>query len=215
MFIGSQSGASNLTGGSNSFIGSATGQTNTTGSDNTFIGFQSGLLNTVGGSNTFVGVSAGRSNTNATNNTFVGVDAGRVNTTGLRNAAFGSLAGRNNIAGSNNVFLGNEAGRYFANLTSSLTNTTNSIYIGAIARAGSDSTTNEIVIGQNLIGNGSNTATIGTTATIGYFLNGTGHLRLPSGTTAQRPGTPTVGMMRNNTSNNNLDFYTGTAWENI
>ena len=45
-------------------------------------------------------------------------------------------------------------------------------------------------------------------------VSGTASLRVPSGITAERPGTPTVGMMRNNTSNNNLDFYTGTAWEN-
>jgi hypothetical protein len=45
-------------------------------------------------------------------------------------------------------------------------------------------------------------------------VSGTASLRVPSGTTAERPGTPLVGMMRNNTTNNNLDFYTGTAWEN-
>jgi hypothetical protein len=45
-------------------------------------------------------------------------------------------------------------------------------------------------------------------------VSGTASLRVPSGTTAQRPGTPLVGMARNNTTNNNLDFYTGTAWEN-
>jgi hypothetical protein len=43
---------------------------------------------------------------------------------------------------------------------------------------------------------------------------GTGSFRLPNGTTAQRPGTPSAGMTRYNTSNGNLDFYGASAWEN-
>lgn len=42
--------------------------------------------------------------------------------------------------------------------------------------------------------------------------NGTGTVRLPNGTTAQRPGTPTAGMIRYNTSNNEFEGYNGTAW---
>ena len=53
-----------------------------------------------------------------------------------------------------------------------------------------------------------------TTPSVRLDVAGTDGIRIPTGTTGQRPGTPLVGMMRNNTSNNNLDFYTGTAWEN-
>jgi hypothetical protein len=53
-----------------------------------------------------------------------------------------------------------------------------------------------------------------TTPSVRLDVAGTDAIRIPTGTTAQRPGTPLVGMMRNNTTNNNLDFYTGTAWEN-
>ena len=40
----------------------------------------------------------------------------------------------------------------------------------------------------------------------------TGAAILPSGTQAQRPGTPSVGMTRVNTSTKGLEFYDGTAW---
>lgn len=42
----------------------------------------------------------------------------------------------------------------------------------------------------------------------------TGYLKLPSGTTAQRPGSPAVGMLRWNTSTGTLEYYTnGSRWE--
>jgi hypothetical protein len=53
-----------------------------------------------------------------------------------------------------------------------------------------------------------------TTPSVRLDVAGTDAIRIPTGTTAQRPGTPLAGMARNNTTNNNLDFYTGTAWEN-
>jgi len=40
----------------------------------------------------------------------------------------------------------------------------------------------------------------------------TGATTIPSGTSAQRPGTPVVGMMRANTTTNVVEFYNGTGW---
>lgn len=37
----------------------------------------------------------------------------------------------------------------------------------------------------------------------------------PSGTTAQRPGSPTAGFFRYNTSNNMIEVYNGTSWFNL
>jgi hypothetical protein len=45
-------------------------------------------------------------------------------------------------------------------------------------------------------------------------INDTGNFTLPSGTTAQRPGSPAVGMIRNNTSSFQIETYSGTAWQN-
>jgi len=42
---------------------------------------------------------------------------------------------------------------------------------------------------------------------------GTGAFRLPNGTTAQRPGTPTAGMMRYNTTNGAMEYQAGTFFE--
>lgn len=40
----------------------------------------------------------------------------------------------------------------------------------------------------------------------------TGALRVPPGTTAQRPGSPTAGMLRFNTTTSKMEYYNGTAW---
>jgi hypothetical protein len=46
-------------------------------------------------------------------------------------------------------------------------------------------------------------------------VTGTGALRLPSGTTAQRPSPPLTGMIRFNTTTNKIEAYNGTNWGNI
>lgn len=43
-------------------------------------------------------------------------------------------------------------------------------------------------------------------------INDTGYLRLPSGTTAQRPGSPVAGMTRYNSEYGNVEYYDGTKW---
>jgi hypothetical protein len=44
---------------------------------------------------------------------------------------------------------------------------------------------------------------------------GTGSLKVPSGTTAQRPSSPTVGMIRYNTSNSEVEGYIGSDWKSF
>lgn len=46
-------------------------------------------------------------------------------------------------------------------------------------------------------------------------MSGTGQMKLASGTTAQRSGTPTAGMIRFNSDNTAFEGYNGTAWGNI
>lgn len=43
-------------------------------------------------------------------------------------------------------------------------------------------------------------------------INDTGYLKLPSGTTAQRPVSPSVGYMRYNTTDNKVEIYDGSDW---
>lgn len=55
------------------------------------------------------------------------------------------------------------------------------------------------------------------TATFGgdVLLSGTGYLDLPAGTTAQRPGSPSSGMIRFNTTLGQFEGYNGTAWSAV
>ena len=45
--------------------------------------------------------------------------------------------------------------------------------------------------------------------------NSTGAITIPDGTTAQRPGSPSAGMIRLNTSITQFEGYNGTAWGTI
>jgi hypothetical protein len=42
-----------------------------------------------------------------------------------------------------------------------------------------------------------------------------GLIQIPSGTTAQRPASPQVGMLRFNTTTNRQEYYNGTSWINV
>ena len=46
-------------------------------------------------------------------------------------------------------------------------------------------------------------------------INGTGFLKIPNGTTAQRPSSNTSGSIRWNTSNNVIEVYTGNVWASV
>lgn len=46
-------------------------------------------------------------------------------------------------------------------------------------------------------------------------LSSTGFLTIPAGTTANRPGTPINGMLRLNTSNNWIEFFSNNAWYSV
>lgn len=46
-------------------------------------------------------------------------------------------------------------------------------------------------------------------------INDTGYIKLPTGTTAQRPGSPTAGMARFNSSSNTIEYHTGSAWVSL
>lgn len=46
-------------------------------------------------------------------------------------------------------------------------------------------------------------------------ISSTGFIALPSGTTGQRPGSPSTGMIRYNTTINDTEYYDGTSWNPI
>ena len=107
-----------------------------------------------------------------TTNTAIGVDALFSNTTGNSNTANGKAALQNNTTGSSNIANGFDAGNFIsggdANATSS-----QSVYLGASTKASASGDNNEIVIGYDATGAGSNTATLGNTSITNVKTSGT------------------------------------------
>ena len=160
-FFGYRAGYANTTGYRNNFLGREAGASNTTGRYNNFLGYQSGFSSTTGGFNNFIGYRTGYSNTTGYSNNFLGNRAGYSNTEGYRNVFIGHLAGYSNTTGSHNVAIGYQAGRYLADGVTPLTVMNNSLYIGRNTKASVDNASNEIVIGYNATGLGSNTVVLG------------------------------------------------------
>ena len=168
--MGSPTAADN-TGKKNTAIGDMALVSNTTGSNNTANGKSALHSNTTGSNNTANGLWALHWNTTGDSNTAIGGEALFYNRTGSYNTANGySALGSNNI-GSNNTGLGFEAGRYY---TGGIANATSlqSVYLGASTRASAGGNTNEIVIGYDATGAGSNTATLGNTSITSTVLRG-------------------------------------------
>ena len=139
---------------------------NTTGESNIAIG-EFGTLadNTTGSNNIALGSLALDANTTGSNNTAIGISALTNNITGNFNTAIGSSALRN-INGSGNFAMGYNAGANIDALPSEKTGGSDNIYIGSESKSGAISTDNEIVIGSNAVGNGSNTATYGNSSIV-------------------------------------------------
>ena len=154
------------------------GSTTTVG-QNTFIGINAGNLTMGEGVispfqasyNVGVGASAFTSNTSGNYNTAVGASSLYSNTSSDNNTALGYYALYNNKAGSNNVAVGIRAGN-LVSAGSALTKPTNSIFLGAETKAQLDDQTNQIVIGVNAIGAGSNSVVLGNTSITKTLLRG-------------------------------------------
>jgi len=95
VFVGYQSGYSNISGEANLFLGYMSGFSNTTAGYNLFLGNGSGYANTTGGGNTFIGLESGNSNIDGGGNLYLGVQSGY-----------------SSLHGDGNVFIGYQAG-YF------------------------------------------------------------------------------------------------------
>ena len=186
--IGTFAAYSNTTGANNIGVGVQSLNANLVGLNNVAIGSQSLFTNTAS-ENTSIGNSALYSNTSGTRNSSLGFQSSYLNSTGQQNIALGAFAMYSNTTGSNNVSLGVqslnnktfggsniaigfEAGRRISG-GGSLTTANNSVFIGEDSRANADSQTNQIVIGHNAIGAGSNTATLGNTSIVKTILRGT------------------------------------------
>jgi hypothetical protein len=109
-------------------------------------------------------------NTTGVWNTAYGYNTMFFNTTGNRNVAIGMWALASIDGSDNNVALGTEAGRF--SLAGSMSQSSGSIYIGSLTKAKANNETNQIVIGTDAVGSGSNTTTIGNNNTTHTYLKG-------------------------------------------
>jgi hypothetical protein len=170
--IGDSALFSNTSGIENVAVGANSLYLNTTGTLNTAIGYNSLSSNISGVYNVANGGSSLSNNTTGSGNTANGVYSLYNNTTGTGNTASGYNSFASNTTGGFNTVYGYNAGSYIANGSTPNQTSSNSIYIGYDTRALSDGSNNEIVIGKSAIGNGSNTATIGSSSLLRTYLTG-------------------------------------------
>ena len=156
----------------NTALGKRTLFHNTTGNYNTAVGHEAGHNITTGQYNTAIGQSAMFTATSAGQNTAIGVNALLLATSGGSNVAVGLDTLQHITTGSSNTAIGYNAGSHITGGATPNTTATNSVFIGRDSKAAADGQTNQIVIGQNAVGNGSNTATFGNTATTANYFTG-------------------------------------------
>jgi hypothetical protein len=149
--------ALNTTGNYNIGLGAGTLETNTTGSDNIGLGYNVLDLNTTGGDNIGMGLYALNSNT--TGNANIGI--------GYTNFRF--LTGNSN----NNIAVGYGSAVYAADASTRITTLNNSTFLGVNATPLLNADNNETGIGYNIVGNGSNTTTLGNANVTDAYINGT------------------------------------------
>jgi len=149
--------------------------------NNVAIGSNAYKLNTNGGNNTVVGADALKSSVNDNGyNTVIGASSFQNynETAGGRNTSLGTFTGQYITTGQRNVVLGYNAGVYYGSGTSNLTSQSNSVLIGYYVRPLANGGDNEVVIAgatspsTGMVGNGSNTVTIGNNSTTGNFFKG-------------------------------------------
>ncbi|MCI5056881.1 MAG: hypothetical protein MRY83_12275 [Flavobacteriales bacterium] len=184
-----------IQGQQNTFIGIGSGEQTTTGSGNVSVGYDALKSNTSGYENIAIGPEALITSTTAVNNTAVGAYAMQLATTGSFNTAFGTsalsqltTARRNTAIGyqalifcnaDDNIGLGYFAGK-FAIGTVSNTAASQSIFIGSNSKANANGESNQIVIGYEAEGNGSNSVTLGNNSITKTILKGSVGIGTPA-----------------------------------
>lgn len=71
------------------------------------------------------------------------------------------------------------------------------------------------ILGTTVVDDSRNAVAFGNLGASGIVaFTGTSHMRVPAGTTAERPGSPAGAEMRYNSQTNELEFYTS-SWQTI
>jgi len=196
--IGHGSLYQNSTGYNNTAVGYQSFLDSTTGHDNTAIGYRS-LYNTdVGFYNTAIGAYSLYYNNgvNGIGHTAIGVYSLYANTTGYYNTAMGYGSLRENTTGTYNIAFGYNAGRYITDGNTENTSCDYSIFIGRNTKSLTNNDQNEIVIGDNLTGRGSNTASWGNSSILNHYFTGKLNLTALNTDPASASAAGTLGEIR-------------------
>jgi hypothetical protein len=164
VFIGRMAGTSNGNGYSNTAIGYSALKNAIGTANNTVLGSGSGLFSS-GSDNTIIGGSIMAFSGSNSNNTAIGYQALFQATSSSFNTAVGKNSLGNVISATYNIAVGDQSGRL-------LTTGTNSVYLGNFTTASSGSVTNEVVVGSNNAGIGSNTVVLGNSSIVTTALRG-------------------------------------------
>jgi hypothetical protein len=162
----------NTTGSYNVASGYQALRFNTTGNYNVASGLQALYYNTIGSTNVASGADSLNKNTTGSFNVASGVSSLFSNTTGTGNVATGYQALNKNTTGNYNVASGYQSGRFINNGTTANETSSNSLYLGANTKSLASGDTNEIVIGYDATGMGSNTVTLGNSSIVTTALRG-------------------------------------------
>ena len=194
-FLGNNAGANIISGNRNTFLGSSLGTGLVSSNFNVLVGnsiFTSTLAvgnynsysiaigGNIGGTtatsaasgNIFIGYSLATYLTSGSGNLAMGYETLNNITSGNYNVALGGAAGSGNATlgfnttGSRNVAVGVSAGAFISDGITPATMVNNSVIIGSSAKFLADNQTNQIVIGYNSIGLGSNSSVIGNSSTL-------------------------------------------------
>lgn len=160
------------TGYNNSAMGINALYRNTTGYNNSAIGVNALFNTTTGYNNSAIGVSTFYNNTTGYNNSAIGVNALYNNTTGYYNSAMGVNALFGNTTGYYNSAIGVNAGRFITGGTIANQTSNASVYLGGETKAFANGDSNEIIIGHNTTGLGSNTVILGNSSITKTALQG-------------------------------------------
>lgn len=157
--------SANTTGLNLTSIGYNSLSANTTGVQNLGLGYNTLTNNTTGNANLAIGTATLYSITSgSSNNVAIGTGA-LVNATSInKNTSIGDNSFYSLSSGDENVSIGRESGRYDST-SSNLTSATSTTLIGASTKPLGSGQSNQIVIGYNADGLGSNTTVIGNSST--------------------------------------------------
>jgi len=168
-FLGYQSGVSS-SGTGNTAVGYQALKSVSIGSNNIAIGQQPLYSNTSGANNIAIGLKALYSNTTSSANIAIGFQS-LFYSTGDNNTAVGYHSLYSNTTGVSNTAIGRDAGTYTSTSNPNQT-TTQSVFVGTNTKSLNNGDTNEIVIGYNAVGQGSNTVVLGNDAITQTYLKG-------------------------------------------